>query len=300
MVEHVLRGRAERPKILPALKTKEADRLLRAAKARELVEWAKTLVSSTQHSLMLDNYAVSAKLASFPIDQDVWELRRACLPNGERASEIKEENLLRITLTASFAELKSACGLSDADRKHIDSAPLRALRDVLGDAFVPLEEGMVHPLLTWRDNLVFASMTLGNRRQEALVERVVLEESIASDLGAVLEGSGLDAGVGRAGTRLSGGQRQLVALARTLLRRTPVVVLDEPTSALDPASRARVTSVLSRWKEGRIVIVVTHDPEVARACDEVRLLERGRLGATGPFAEIASQSPIFAKAAGAR
>jgi ABC-type multidrug transport system fused ATPase/permease subunit len=303
LAEHLLAGRADRPQVLPALRTREAMRVVRATgsspAAAPLVEWAETLVTGSKHWLTLDNYAVSAKLAPFPIEPDVWELRRACAAAEPTAGADRRAELLRVALTSSFAELQSACGLSDVDRGRVDAAALGDLRRLLGDVVVPLEEGAVHPLLSWRDNLVFASMTITNRRQEALVDRVVVEESLAAGLGPALERSGLGVGVGRAGSRLSGGQRQLIALSRTLLRRTPVVILDEPTSALDPANRARVAKVLDAWKKDRVVIVVTHDPELARACDDVRLLERGQVVGSGPFAEVAPRSAVFQQSAGA-
>lgn len=297
MLEHILGGRADRARVLPALRTREANRVLRAmaskAPAAPLVTWAKTLVESTHHWLMLESYAVSSKLAPFPIDQEIWELRRACAAGAQRSGPSQDAELLRVALTCSFAELQASCSLGLEDRARLDKKALAELGTLLHDVVVLLEEGMVHPLLSWRDNLVFASITLDNRRQGALVDRVVLEESIAAGLGPVLERGGLAGSAGRGGARLSGGQRQLVALARTLLRRTPVVILDEPTSALDPASRGRVSKVLREWKEERIVIIVSHDAELAAACDDVRLIERGHLVASGTFDEVAPRSSVF-------
>jgi ABC-type cobalamin/Fe3+-siderophores transport system ATPase subunit len=297
MIEQALGGRADHSKVLAALSTRDATTALRALAsspaAAPLIEWGKLLVSSTKHSLMLPSYAVSAKLAPFPIDQEIWELRRACAARDEEKGAKLDADLLRVTLTSSFAELSSTCGLKAEDRARIDRKALLSLGDLVRDVVVSLEEGMVHPFLSWRDNLVFASMTLQNRRQGALVDRVVLEQSLAAGLGPVLERAGLAANVGRAGSRLSGGQRQLIAVARTLLRRTPIVILDEPTSALDPASRARVSKVLDAWKTRRIIIVVTHDPEVARACDDIRMIERGHLVASGSFEEVAPRSTLF-------
>ncbi|MFB3820165.1 MAG: ATP-binding cassette domain-containing protein, partial [Candidatus Methylomirabilales bacterium] len=101
--------------------------------------------------------------------------------------------------------------------------------------------------------------------------------------------------IGRLGSRLSGGQGQLVALCRALLRRTPVLVLDEPTSALDPASRARVAALLRGWRTDRVVISVSHDVEFVREADEVLLLDAGRLVASGPFEALERDSPLFAR-----
>jgi len=78
--------------------------------------------------------------------------------------------------------------------------------------------------------------------------------------------------------RYSGGMRQRVAVARTLLRLPPVIIVDEPTVGLDPRERIRFRNLLSRLAEGRIVLFSTHVVEdVAVACDRVLVFARGRL-----------------------
>jgi ABC-type multidrug transport system ATPase subunit len=77
---------------------------------------------------------------------------------------------------------------------------------------------------------------------------------------------------------LSGGMRQRVAVARTLLRLPPVIIVDEPTVGLDPRERIRFRNLLSRLARDRIVLFSTHVVEdVAVACDRVLVLARGRL-----------------------
>ncbi len=83
--------------------------------------------------------------------------------------------------------------------------------------------------------------------------------------------------VGQRGRRLSGGQRQLLAIARALLRDAPVLVLDEPTTGLDSAARAHLRGPLRRLVSGRTTIVITHDPETIAWADRVVRLEGGRL-----------------------
>jgi len=77
---------------------------------------------------------------------------------------------------------------------------------------------------------------------------------------------------GQHGRLLSGGQRQRICLARAFLRDAPALVLDEPTAGLDQASAQRLLDVLRRYAAGHTVIVITHDPLVAEAADDVLYL----------------------------
>jgi ATP-binding cassette, subfamily C, bacterial CydD len=83
--------------------------------------------------------------------------------------------------------------------------------------------------------------------------------------------------VGEGGRRLSAGERQRVALARAFLRDAPLVVLDEPTANLDPAGAAIVGDAVERLREGRTVLLIAHNPELAARADRVVRLEAGRV-----------------------
>jgi ABC-type multidrug transport system fused ATPase/permease subunit len=88
---------------------------------------------------------------------------------------------------------------------------------------------------------------------------------------------GLRTIVGDRGSKLSGGERQLVALARALIRRPHLLILDEPCSALDESALAHTHRALLEGKEGRITFIVTHDSETLADADRVMLVESGRV-----------------------
>ena len=93
---------------------------------------------------------------------------------------------------------------------------------------------------------------------------------------------GYDAPVGERGEGLSGGQRQAVALARTLLMNTPVIIMDEPTNAMDSASEERVLQGLEAHSRDKTLIVVTHKPSLLRLVSRVIVMDGGKIVMDGP------------------
>lgn len=98
--------------------------------------------------------------------------------------------------------------------------------------------------------------------------------------------AGYETELGDRGAGLSLGQRQLVAIARALVRNPRILVLDEATSSLDPGTEAALLASLRRAARGRTMIVATHRRAVLEACDGAVLLERGRITRTGTPAEV--------------
>ena len=99
---------------------------------------------------------------------------------------------------------------------------------------------------------------------------------------------GYDTELGHRGDTLSGGQRQRIAIARALIRRSPVVVLDEPTTGLDPASKAQVNESLQELARARTTISITHDVGAVEGLDRVLWLEDGAILEDGSPAELSA------------
>jgi iron complex transport system ATP-binding protein len=98
---------------------------------------------------------------------------------------------------------------------------------------------------------------------------------------------GLDSLAHRQVTTLSGGEHQLLLLARTLAQQPNIILLDEPTSSLDPGNTARVLSILQSLKDKGITLVfTTHDPSIAAdIADDVMMIKRGKLLFSGSMTE---------------
>ena len=113
-------------------------------------------------------------------------------------------------------------------------------------------------------------------------ELEILHAARAAGLRAVLERlpCGVQTPVGEGGWGMSGGEAHRVALARTFLARTPLLLLDEPTAHLDAASEAEIVEVIRRLARSATTILASHSPALLACCDRVITLERGRLRET--------------------
>ncbi len=94
--------------------------------------------------------------------------------------------------------------------------------------------------------------------------------------------SGFDMQVGERGERLSGGQRQSIAVARALLRDPPILVMDEPSNAMDNTTEEQFKQRLAEWSVGKTLILVTHRASLLSLVDRVIVMDAGRVIADGP------------------
>ena len=108
---------------------------------------------------------------------------------------------------------------------------------------------------------------------------------------------GLDTYLGESGTRLSGGQQQRIAIARALLRDTPILLLDEATSALDAESEQLVQQALDRLMAERTTLVIAHRLATVRKADRIIVLEDGAIVEQGSHAQLAEAGGLYARLA---
>lgn len=126
-------------------------------------------------------------------------------------------------------------------------------------------------------------------------EGLLLKSLWASDLSGFVASlpQGIHTPIGEEGIRFSGGQRQRLALARALYRDPWLLVLDEATSAVDKETEARILARIFEMSSDRIVVMVTHRPEVLRSADAILLLDRGALVEVGSYQELYSRNQLF-------
>lgn len=105
--------------------------------------------------------------------------------------------------------------------------------------------------------------------------------------------NGLDTVLGERGTRMSGGQRQRLAIARVMLRDPRVLILDEATSALDAQTESEILSALSNLTKGRTTISITHRLSWAALADCVYVLDKGRVVEQGPHSQLVEAGGLY-------
>jgi ATP-binding cassette subfamily B protein len=152
----------------------------------------------------------------------------------------------------------------------------QALSDLVG--VVSQETYLFHA--TVRENLRFAKPDATDAEVEAAAAAARIHHVIA----ALPEG--YDTVVGERGYRFSGGEKQRMAIARTILRNPPVLVLDEATSSLDTETERLVQEALDRLAEGRTTIAIAHRLSTIREADQIVVLDRGRIAEIGKHEEL--------------
>ncbi|MDX8355652.1 ABC transporter ATP-binding protein [Cognatiyoonia sp. IB215182] len=157
-------------------------------------------------------------------------------------------------------------GFVKADGIDLREFTLRSLRRQI--ALVPQE-----PLLM--SGSVSGNLALGLDRTPTEIELEAVLRTVGADSFIADMDGGLHAEIAERGASLSGGQRQLLSLARALLRETPILLLDEPTTALDGQSEAAVTEAIFAASKGRTTLLITHDLRLASSFDRVIVLGNG-------------------------
>ena len=101
--------------------------------------------------------------------------------------------------------------------------------------------------------------------------------------------------VGERGLKLSGGEKQRVAIARTLLKNPPILILDEATSALDSRTEAEILDTLDEVSKARTTIVIAHRLSTVVDADEIVVLDAGRVAEQGTHAELLAKNGLYAE-----
>jgi ATP-binding cassette subfamily C protein LapB len=202
---------------------------------------------------------------------------RLTVQPGERVALIGRVGSGKSTLLRLAAGLYEASGgavlVDGIDLRQIDPADLR--RSI---GFV--SQDVVLFAGTLRENIVLGAPYADDAAVLAAAELAGLREFVDR------HPQGFEVQVGERGERLSGGQRQAVALARALLHDAPMLLLDEPTSGMDFSTEAQLTQRLLAHAQGRTLLLVTHRSSLLALAERVVVVDQGRVVADGPREQV--------------
>ena len=131
-------------------------------------------------------------------------------------------------------------------------------------------------------------------RPEATREEV-LAALRSAQCGDILEKlpQGVDTVIGSKGVYLSGGEQQRIAIARVMLKNTPVIILDEATAFADPDNEARVQAAFARLAEGKTVLMIAHRLSTVAHVDQIFVVEEGRIAEHGSYDQLLARDGLF-------
>ena len=224
----------------------------------------------------------------FRYDDAAWTLQDVSftVPPGTKTALVGETGSGKTTCAYLVARLYDATeGSLSIDGVDVRELTFESLADTVG--VVSQETYLFHASV--RENLRFARPSASDEEVEEAARAAQIHELIAT------LPDGYDTMVGERGYRFSGGEKQRMAIARTVLRNPPVLVLDEATSSLDTQTERLVQEALERLSEGRTTIAIAHRLSTVRDADQIVVLDRGRVVEVGTYDELLARGGRFAE-----
>jgi ATP-binding cassette subfamily B protein len=204
---------------------------------------------------------------------------------GQLAALVGPSGAGKTTLTYLIPRLYDpSSGRIMIDGHDLRQVTLESLTDQIG--MVTQETHLFHD--TIRTNLLYAKLDATQQELEAAARAANIHDFI---MGLP---QGYDTVVGERGYRLSGGEKQRIALARVILKNPRILVLDEATSHLDSESEVLIQEALKHVMAGRTSIVIAHRLSTILAADVILVIDRGQVVESGTHQELLAQGGLYA------
>jgi ATP-binding cassette subfamily B protein len=176
-------------------------------------------------------------------------------------------------------------GSVEIDGHDVRAVTLASLGEVIG--FVTQETYLFHD--TIRANLLYAKPDATDAEVDAATRAAAIHDRIAE------LPDGYDTVVGERGYKLSGGEKQRIAIARVLLKDPRILILDEATSALDTVSERLIQAALEGLTEGRTTLAIAHRLSTILRADQILVYDHGRIVERGTHRELVDRGGLYAR-----
>ena len=176
-------------------------------------------------------------------------------------------------------------GRVTVDGLDVREVTMASLGQLIG--FVTQETYLFHASI--RENLLFARPDATDEQLETAMRAAAMHERIAE------LPDGLDTIVGERGYKLSGGEKQRIAIARVLLKDPRILILDEATSSLDTVSERLIQAALARLTEGRTTIAIAHRLSTILRADRILVFDKGRIAERGTHRELLASGGLYSR-----
>ena len=141
---------------------------------------------------------------------------------------------------------------------------------------------------------IFENVRLGKPKATREEVMAALKNAQCDDILEKLP-DGMDTVIGTKGVYLSGGEQQRIAIARVMLKNTPIIILDEATAFADPDNETRVQAAFSKLSQGKTVIMIAHRLSTVAGADQIYVVKGGQIAESGSSRELMERGGLFAR-----
>ncbi len=258
-----------------------AEAMLEQAEAESEATEAMAAAAAVEGFEVVDGGRTDEPPVAFNLDDISFEAKP-----GELVALVGPSGAGKTTTTYLIPRLYDV----DAGRVTIDGIDVRKVKlESLGRliGFVTQETYLFHASI--RDNLLFA-------KPDATEDELIAASTAAAMHDRISEmPDGYDTVVGERGYKLSGGEKQRVAIARVLLKNPKILILDEATSSLDTVSERLIQAALGRLTEGRTTIAIAHRLSTILRADRILVFERGRIVERGTHRQLIARGGLYSR-----
>lgn len=234
------------------------------------------------------DHSIAVQNVSFCYDGDKEALRDISLtiPQGQTVAFVGPSGGGKTTLASLISRFfdpqKGRILIGGVDIRHISK---RALMDTV--SFVFQDSRLVKAS-------ILENVRMGRPEADRKQVMAALESAQCMDIIEKLP-NGVDTVIGTKGVYLSGGEQQRIAIARVMLKNSPIVILDEATAFADPDNESRVQAAFTELSKNKTVILIAHRLSTVAHADRIFVLKEGRIDESGTYPELMASGGLFSK-----